>query len=163
MFKEKVKSILYDVHLYHNKLESMIKTVIWVISWVGGILTINDSNIGTASAYFLFSLALLMEFAEKIKRKKERVAIIFHAVFCIINATLLIMAFCVFVLDSVRIDIMFRLSIFLVIYIVVDCILVWIIPENLPKPTESNDKKQRKETIESFNESLTSGLLGNIK
>lgn len=49
---------LYKSHLYTSKAEALFKAFILSVSWVGGFW----SNI-SATAYYLFSIAIIMEYA----------------------------------------------------------------------------------------------------
>ena len=79
---EQAKKILSDFHLYSDKQEYIIKLGIWWLSWGGGINVLQNKTEGIASAFFVFSLSLLMEFAQKIKYKEEDVSGILHTLFC---------------------------------------------------------------------------------
>lgn len=58
---------LYKSHLYTSKAEALFKASILSISWVGGFWS--DSWVGefwgniSATAYYLFSIAIIMEYA----------------------------------------------------------------------------------------------------
>ena len=64
---EKLKKTVSEIHLYENKIESLIKVVIWIISWIGGILVLlgDENKEVLGSAYFIYMLSLLMEFVPK--------------------------------------------------------------------------------------------------
>ena len=66
---EKNKKIINEIHLYNNKIEMLIKLIILIISWMGGVLVLKDSKEGLGSAYFIFTLSLLMEVIPQINKK----------------------------------------------------------------------------------------------
>ncbi len=162
---DKIKLIINDMHLYNNKIESLIKTTIWVISWMGGVLTITKSCDGIASAYFLFSLSLLMEFADKIKGEKEYAANVLHAIFCILSALLLVLSFGMLITIKISTDFLYAISIILTAYMCVDCVLMWFIPNLSITKTDldSNGDSGKSNEVECFNNNLTEGALGKIE
>lgn len=56
---------LYDMHLYPTKGEALFKTFAIAISWVGGIYV--HSTVG-ADALYLYSIAIIMEYAVQLTR-----------------------------------------------------------------------------------------------
>lgn len=63
-----------NIHLYPTKAEALLKTFLITISWIGGIppsSNINTVNTEIASAFYLFSLALIMEYIVKLVTEKK--------------------------------------------------------------------------------------------
>ena len=63
-----------NIHLYQTKAEALLKALLITISWIGGIPHPSASNIFTteiASAFYLFSLALIMEYIVKLVTVKK--------------------------------------------------------------------------------------------
>lgn len=61
-------SKIYNCHLYSSKAEAIFKTVLITISWLGGIhLSKEPASITSeiASSFYLFSMALIMEYIIK--------------------------------------------------------------------------------------------------
>ncbi len=85
------KEKLFDIHIYHNKLEYFIKLVIWWACWIGGVWMLWGKTEGVSSAFFVFALSQLMEFAPMLLKKKYTAGQLCHGLFCIdITAVLLI-------------------------------------------------------------------------
>ena len=83
---EKLKKTVSEIHLYENKIESLIKVVIWIISWIGGILVLlgDENKEVLGSAYFIYMLSLLMEFVPKIYDKTQFWSKFLHTLLCFI-------------------------------------------------------------------------------
>lgn len=63
-----------NIHLYPTKAEALLKTALITISWIGGIppsSNISTVNTEIASAFYLFSLALIMEYIVKLVTEKN--------------------------------------------------------------------------------------------
>lgn len=69
----KVEKVIKEIHLYKNKVEALIKVLIWIVSWIGGILVLlgTENKDVLGSAYLIYTLSLLMEFAPRIYEKKS--------------------------------------------------------------------------------------------
>lgn len=72
---------LYKSHLYTSKGEALFKAFILSISWVGGFW----SNI-SATAYYLFSIAIIMEYAVQLITAEKFVPKILPFVLIMCNA-----------------------------------------------------------------------------
>lgn len=57
---------LYMSHLYNSKSEALFKTAVLSISWVGGFW-----NTVSATAYYLFSISVVMEYVVQLVTAKE--------------------------------------------------------------------------------------------
>jgi len=170
--KDKLKKIIKEIHLYSNKLEMLIKIGAWGISWIGGILTLqNISQKETlGSAYFVFSLSLLIEFSPKIASKKEFFSKLAHTIFC--SVLLIIFFISVSLLLGVKLSgkyysIMFFLSKSIFIYMIIDFIILWLSSEDI-SDTSYDLEKSTKDSIsyrveKEFNDRLTKGNLGDIE
>lgn len=163
---EKVKKIIIEVHLYTNKIEALIKTVIWIISWIGGILVLldtTDKNV-LGSAYFIYTLSLLMEFVPKIYGKAEPWSRFLHTVFCFTIAIVCVLAAAILfgaTLSNGFFTLMLVLTCFVIAYMVIDTFALWMELDRGVKNME--EKNNSKDLVESkFEEKLISGNLGNI-
>lgn len=163
---KKVKKIIIEVHLYTNKVEALIKTVIWIISWIGGILVLlntTDKNV-LGSAYFIYTLSLLMEFVPKIYGKTESWSRFLHTVFCFTISIVLVLASAILfgaTLPNGFFTLMLVLTCLVIAYMVIDTFTLWMgLDQGVKNIEEKNDSKN---LIESkFEEMLIRGNLGNI-
>lgn len=67
-------SKLYNCHLYSSKGEAILKTLLITISWLGGIHLSKEPLVITreiASSFYLFSMALIMEYIMKWVTQKD--------------------------------------------------------------------------------------------
>lgn len=166
---EKFKQTLCELHLYKGKIEYLIKFLIWAACWIIGICVArcNGDNIG--SAYFVFALALLMEFTFQIKEKTALVSRIFHTLFCFAMVAILIISVLSIFLSQYNETydaIMFPLSIGLMVYMAIDCLILWVSrdvedEDNLEKNLSTDELA--KILVDKFNENLNGGNLGNLK
>ena len=141
--------IMHETHLYKSKIESLIKTSIWLVSWIGGIaITIYSTDKrAIASAYLLFSLSLLMEFGQKIKEKKQIVSRLIDCVFCVSGVTLIVLSFACLLGDNLIdkgllndfYDIMFVITICQMVFMVLDFICLWVSPDDNPETPPPDD------------------------
>lgn len=164
---EKIKKIISEIHLYNNKIEALIKVIIWIISWIGGIFVLLDTENKEVlcSAYFIYMLSLLMEFVPKIHRMKEFGSRIIHSIFCFIMAIIFLLAVGVLFgvsLPETGYDIMLNLTTVVIVYMAIDVFVLWLEPENKPLDIKSNDIDSIFESRETFSERLSNGNLGDI-
>lgn len=161
-----ITKTLSEIHLYNGKLEYFIKLIIWAVCWIGGVGILRNSTDGVGSAYFIFSLALLMEFAPRIQEKKELASKIAHSVFCFASGTMLILATLMLLsaeYNNQSHNIMYAISLIIMVYMLIDCIILWISKESDDIPTKPNSIGQNSNNqIQKFNQNLTTGKLGNI-
>lgn len=125
---------------------------------------------GVSSAYFIFSLSLLMEFSPKIKEKKEEfLSRIIHSVFCFAMVGVVFISVALLLSQEYSPlchSIMFKVTFFLLVYMGLDCLILWFSKEtndykdNIPTSTETENGTVN---INKFKESLMTGNLGNIK
>lgn len=57
---------IYSAHLYNSKAEALFKAVAISVSWVGGFW-----NAASTTAYYLFSMAIIMEYAVQVVTTKK--------------------------------------------------------------------------------------------
>lgn len=161
-----VTEVISDTHIYQNKLEYFIKLLIWWICWLGGVWVLQAAQTGAGSAFFVFSLSQLMEFAPQILNKKYTGSCLFHGLFCIIITTVLLISIALLFGKEHTPEChktMHGLSLASLIYMSIDwfMLLVW--------PTQDNGTNSHAENvsgttvIDKFEESLHSGSLGNVK
>lgn len=65
---------LYDMHLYEKKGEGFFKAFIITFSWVGGVhlkSLPNEITTPLATSFFLFSIAIIMEYTVRFVTTKE--------------------------------------------------------------------------------------------
>ncbi|MBQ7501032.1 MAG: hypothetical protein IJT91_09075 [Clostridia bacterium] len=169
---ERVQCILKELHLYNSKQEYFIKFLIWTISWIGGIYVIKDESLGVGSAFFIFSITLLMEFSSRINGKKERIVQVIYTLLCFaMGAMLFLSAIILFSAEYIKVchRIMYVISLIILIYMFVDCFVLWISNEVHPiSDNNTNDKiddniDENDERVEVFNSTLVKGNLGDIK
>lgn len=164
---EKAKKIINEVHLYTNKIEALIKTVIWIISWIGGILVLLNTTDKhpLGSAYFIYTLSLLMEFVPKIYGKVEPWGRFLHTVFCFTIAIVCILAVAILfgaTLPNGFFTLMWGLTCFVIVYMVIDTFLLWM--ELDPDVKNMEEENNNEGLIKSkFEEMLIGGNLGNIE
>ena len=165
------KSVIQEMHLYSDKIEALIKDSIWIISWIGGILTLQDvtDKRTLGGAYFIFTLSLLMEFAPQIKGKSYFRSKLSHTLFCGSISIIMFMAIGLLVGikgDDLYFNIMFNLSIAVMGYIVFTFILLWLGKEEDIKDTKVGEThtaiSSKDLAVRKFQESLDGGKLGRI-
>lgn len=165
----KLQKIITEIHLYENKIEALIKIVIWIISWIGGILALlgTDEKRVLGSAYFIYMLSLLMEFAPKIYKKTEFWSKFLHTIFCFAMSIVCLLSIGILFgasLPNIFFNIMLGLTIFIIVYMIIDLFILWVGTErNITCVVNNNaDKDLDKQKIK-FEERLSEGYLGNIK
>lgn len=161
----------YDVHLYKDKIEAFIKTGIWIISFIGGILALSNSQNKefVGSSFFIYTLSLLMEFVPQIKEKAELSSRILHLIFCALLSTDCFLSigilFGVFSSDKYS-KLMHIFIILAIIYMLIDLAALWIQPEKkapINKSSSIHIGTYRDEVIKKFRKKLLDGNLGSIK
>lgn len=167
----RTKTVIQEIYLYSNKLEALVKDAIWIISWIGGILILQDATDKKTlgGSYFIFSLSLLMEFAPQINGKKHFWSKILHTLFC--GSILVIMLMAIGLLVEVKDngtygDTMFFLSKLSMGYIVINFILSWLgeeaNTENVSLAANEAQSSSDALAIQKYEESLNGGKLGHI-
>lgn len=168
MEKNKLKKIISEIHLYDNKMEALIKVVIWIISWIGGIFVLleveNKEVLG--SAYFIYMLSLLMEFAPQIQGKTQLGSKLPHTIFCFTMATVCLLSVCILLGASMPdsgYNVMKVLTIIVIVYMVTDTFALWLEPESSSvNVMDNNDDTGMNNQKSKFQECLLKGNLGNI-
>ena len=77
-----MKKVIFELHLYNDVMGYLVRLGIWWVSWIGGVAVLYGEQEGISSAFLLFSLAMLMEFAPKIQDKQHTVSRVIHGLFC---------------------------------------------------------------------------------
>lgn len=157
-----------EIHLYENKIESLIKIVIWIISWIGGILVLletEDKKV-LGSAYFIYMLSLLMEFVPKIYGKTQFWSKFLHTLLCFMMSVVCLLAvgiLCGVQLPDWGYTIMSILTIMVIVYMVVDSFVLWLEPINSLNEEKSCGSDCNLDSQESiFIKRLLEGNLGCI-
>ena len=159
------KHILAEIHLYDSKMEYLVKYIIWLISWGGGVFVLRNAQDGIASAYLLFSLSLLTEFSSHINKTTVWISKVPHTIFCtpmigilFFSFTSLLSASC----PATTHNIMFYFSCFIMLYITIDFILLWCFGDNTPPILSQTSRPSTTNPADLFNDNLASGGLGTI-
>lgn len=146
-------------------MEYLIKLLVWIICWIGGAFVLNDATKGVGSSYFVFSLALLMEFGPQIKEKKECIVRIIHWLFCFAICSILVCS-AIILLSAKYYEklhkIMYVVSIIVIVYMCLDCSILWIFKEDDDIPCGANEIALNNDRVEKFSKNLTTGNLGTI-
>ena len=171
----RIREIIDEIHLYTDKTETLIKTIIWSISWIGGIYAIVNTSDKQAlsSAYLVFSLSLLMEFGKKVKEKRHLISLIVDGVFCFFASGILLMSIVSLLgapLLKNHYEKMYDFSIGIIAFIWGDCLVTRLEPEIEPKiesmvnqrDRENDPEKKAKEMRILFEKKMKNGELGNI-
>lgn len=166
---EDTGKIIEEVHLYVNKNEALIKVIIWIISWIGGILVLlgTEDKEAIGSAYFIYSLSLLMEFVPKIYKKERFWNKFRHTIFCFAISIVFVFSTAIILgvsLSSVFYTVIFRLTVCVVVYMVIDTFILWLQRER-PLMNDENMEINENAHVEQakFEETLLKGNLGSIK
>lgn len=165
---ERFRKTISEIHLYENKIESLIKVVIWIISWIGGILVLlgaeNKEVLG--SAYFIYMLSLLMEFVPKIYGKTQFWSKLLHTLLCFIMSIVCLLSVGILfgvALPDFGYTVMAILTIIVIAYMVIDSFVLWLEPENsLVDMTNNNSDRELDSQELKFSERLLEGNLGCI-
>ncbi len=163
---EKIKQILQELFLYTNKIEMAIKISIWIISWIGGILVLQNEEINNTlgCAYFIFSLSLLMEFVPQIGNKRHFGSKLIHTLFCICILIDLFMSINLLLGgngDETYYNIMFLVSKIIIIYMAINFIILWLFGAYKAEiEIDLNHTFENEQKI--FEEKLTHGYLGSV-
>ena len=170
---EKIKEILKEIHLYSNPFEMLVKGMIWIISWGGSVYILKDTTeqVALGSAYFIFSLSLLMEFAEKLTLKKHIISRIIHALFCFVIAAVCVGAIFIIIgitLNENKINAMYNCTKFVLVYMFIDAFLLWVIPDTKNNVKgNSGQQNENKKLYDNyvqkmFEKKLREGNLGHV-
>lgn len=74
------------IHLYTTKAETVFKAVIITISWIGGVHLLDQTNTHSiGSAFYLFSISLIMEYMVGLIVAKKFIARILPFLICILS------------------------------------------------------------------------------
>lgn len=164
----KLKKTIAEIHLYENKIESLIKVVIWIISWIGGILVLlgtEDKEV-LGSAYFIYMLSLLMEFVPKIYGKTQFWSKLLHTLLCFMMSVVCLLAVGILFgvsLPDLGYTVMLILTIIVIAYMVIDTFVLWLESENSLVDVENNSSDGNLDSQElKFFERLLEGNLGHI-
>lgn len=166
---QRLNRVFDEVHLYENKIESFLRVLGWVASWAGGILSIViNSKTLFSSAYFIFSISLLMEFAPRIDKIKYKLGRIIYTLFCFSIAIIWIISVISLLTgidDNYVLNIiMFIISICVLVYMIIDCAILWLFgfekKTDVPSKNSNSNISEKAEVC--FNKNLSSGQLGSI-
>lgn len=159
------KKIISDIHIYDGKLEYFIKLLIWWICWLGGIKVLWGKSEGVSSAFFVFALSQLMEFAPKLLNKRYFISKLLHGLFCVlITVVLLISTSLLFdkIYDATSHGIMNVLSLASLAYMSIDWFIL-LLSRDQDDDDKSSTSSAEVVLAEKFEKSLHAGSLGNVK
>ena len=137
---------LSNIHLYSTKAEGLFKAVIILVSWIGGICfeeTTNGISSKTATGTYLFSLALLMEYAVPLVLTKEYRKKLLPFMVCAISIGTLACAFSIMVnnpFTCVSIQVL-KLGTIIPIAIILGDVVLQLIIEPIPITTFEKNLK----------------------
>ena len=157
---ERFRKTISEIHLYENKIESLIKVVIWIMSWIGGILVLlgaeNKEVLG--SAYFIYMLSLLMEFVPKIYGKTQFWSKLLHTLLCFVMSIVCLLSVGILfgvALPDFGYTVMSVLTIIVIAYMVIDSFVLWLEPENSLVDVKKNNSDREPDSQElKFSERL---------
>ncbi|MCM1235693.1 MAG: hypothetical protein NC489_36830 [Ruminococcus flavefaciens] len=75
---------IYELHLYTSKGEALFKAIALAVSWGGGVWKQD-----TAAAYYLFSIAIIMEYAVQLIRANRFMPKVLPMILIVSNALVL--------------------------------------------------------------------------
>lgn len=78
---------IYELHLYSSKGEALFKAIALAVSWGGGVW-----HQDTAAAYYLFSIAIIMEYVVQLIKAKRFVPKVLPIILIISNTIVLVFA-----------------------------------------------------------------------
>lgn len=166
---KKAEKVLAEIHLYKDKVEALIKVLIWIISWIGGILVLlgSENKDVLGSAYLVYTLSLLMEFVPRIHEKTELWSRVIHTILCFKLSAVCALSVSILLgvsLPDAFYSVMFALTVCVIIFMVIDTFILWIKQEKIDISignVEIDKKKCNEE--QKFQKSLYKGNLGNIE
>lgn len=161
---DKLGEAISEIHLYENKVESLIKVGIYSISWIGGILGIKNSEV-LGNAYFIYMLSLLMDFVPKIYMKTRLCSRVLHTVLCLILLLVCLLSMSILlgvVLPDFGYTVMSKLTLAVMIYMWIDLLVLWMEPEKNLGNVENKGKSNSESQEYIFFERLSDGNLGDI-
>lgn len=166
---KKAEKVIAEIHLYKNNVEALIKVLIWIMSWIGGIrVLLGTENKGVlGSAYLVYTLSLLMELAPRIHGKTEFWSRFIHTILCFMLSAVCVLSGSILLgvsLSDTYYLVMFHLTRCVIIFMVIDTVILWVEQEkddisivNIEIDKNKCDEEQK------FQDSLYKGNLGNIE
>ena len=139
---------LYDMHLYKTKGEGLFKAAVISFSWVGGVhlkQLPSTISISIATSLFLFSVAIIMEYAVGIVRAEKIAAKIFPIIIVIISFFISFVTFGNLTNRpfSVELSLLYAGTIVLQVIIWLDVLIYLLIGKPRVKGIEENLKEVR--------------------
>ena len=159
-----------EAHLYDSALEAIFKCLGWIASWLGGVYIAYDSEERfSACAFLIFSISLLMEFAQKRRIIQNPFLRFLRNAFIILPVVIFSLSLSVLfgrpLFEKISIA-NFIVSIVILAYIICD-MLIMLFREYSKKPKQpiqpsKNDCQFNDERRKAFTSSLHVGTLGGI-
>ena len=140
--KNKIWKWIYDLHLYDIKGEGLFKTILITFSWVGGVkMNSLEGNItvSVATNLFLFSIALIMEYAVKLVMTETFLTKLLPSLIIFLNCICVIATFAELVDKSfgIKFECLYNMTIASQVIIWVDVIAQLIIPQPVGQKIET--------------------------
>lgn len=166
---KKTRVDLFELHVFQDKQKYLIKLIFWIFSWVGGIYVLNDKSDGVGSAYLLFSLSLLLDFAPLVTNKNSGFVIrLIHVIlFFIVFGVFFLSAIILFtgVYKTIIHRIMFILTIIIMVFVFIDFFILSCSQgkNNSHQINDGSNHNNYEAEITEFNKCLYNGNLGSIR
>lgn len=144
--KEVFWQTLHKIHIYDNSAEAVFKAVVITISWIGGVhFTCAPEQItqSIGGAFYLFALALIMEYLIPLIKGKSIWARILPLALCLINFVLFFWTSAILLnrpFEGIEYRCLRNLTIASLILIWSDVIVMLLIKPDLKNALESNLK-----------------------
>ena len=134
---------LHKIHIYDNSGEAIFKAAVITISWIGGVHFAQEAQ-SIAVAFYLFALALIMEYLIPLIKAKSIWSRILPFILCGINFVLVFFAFALVLnkpLEWIENRCLRNLTIASLILIWSDVIVMLLIKPDSKNDLESNLKE----------------------
>lgn len=170
---EKIKKFCIELLFYSDKRESVVKLTIMLISWALSIAVARHmgKTDSMGSAYFLFSLSILMEYVEKCLKKTNvlaRFVLSLFILFTVINLILGVVLILIPNLPQKLTNLMFFITVGTVIFWGVNILIAFNIYDNdsasmeICKSDGVSVLDSESKEVELFISKLNNGALGSI-
>ena len=166
--REKFLLWLSDFHLYDTPIEGLLKGIVWICSWIAGIHSTNKfGTIGaeTASAFFIFGCAFLMDYVKSIKSKKNVFNRIIYATLIFALSFVVVVSFAEFVYGSIA-YVLYRVMFWCSgapLLVLISDVFLWLVVFEKPANVEQVKIETVNKKIELFNNKMMNGNLGDVE
>lgn len=132
-FMSKVPKAIDDIHLYNDKGEYLIRLILWLFSWGGGVYACERVQTSVGSVYLFFSVSLLTEFIPIISRSGDRnrllLSRLIRTLFLFLLVVMALLSFIVFFGDEYNTQVhswLKSLTITSLAFMGLDCFLLYV-------------------------------------